>query len=222
MKRIFCVLSALLLLGLCACGEAASPESETSANSTTEPQTTTEPLFTTTEPPTLLPIQEYWDGDLSEGFPILKEPAEDYYAVLERYRKIRAGSGLFWYEAEFHVMLHDFDGDFVPELIVKMYSNPYCEWHVYTLHKGKAYWLGSFDGTFRSALLSSSKGGLYFSQLDSGATGAGTVIWIRKQGNQLTKTTLATWTSGFERTWEEPSDSVLLLQRELGDSAWTY
>jgi len=227
MKRTLCaLLLLLLLLALPACGSQLPPES-TTAETTTEALTTEAPQ-TTAPPPTLLPVdveRHWWPGfgwdSWIESFPIFLEPAQDYYELLDHYRQVRAGGSI---NGSFgiSVMLHDFDGDFIPELIVVLTGNPGREWHVYTLRNGKTHWVGSFGGTFRSALYSCSKGGIYLDQLDSGVTGAGTVTWVKKKGDQLTESEVASWKTGFEKTWELPSDSVELMAKELGDYDWTY
>jgi len=209
MKRTLCFLFALLFLAsLCACSEAPPPEQETSTVATTEAPTT-EALFTTTEPPTLLPATENW-SDWIEAFPVLKEPANDYWDLLGRYRKIQDGGTM---SVKVYIILYDMDGDFVPELLVQLDAYPLVQWQVYTMQKGKTRWLGSF-GAKDSDLFSCSDGGIY--KHTAHMTGEA-LYRVTIQGNQLQEKILFSRDHGNNPDpgyWSSP-DSVRLLTQEL-------
>jgi len=182
MKRVFCLLAALMLAAsLCACGDAVTPESETTAI-TTEPSTTTEMPTTTAPALTLSPVVEEFDYWV-DGYPILKEAADSYDEILFYFGKIQAGliqEGQQYTWVRY--FLYDLDGDFTPELFVYLIGNyPRGQWHVYTMQNGKALYVGMFDAMFVE-MFSCSKGGIYLRYLRKTSHA---LYRITKKGNQL-------------------------------------
>ena len=209
MKRTLCLLAALLLLAsLCSCGEATPSEPETSAITTA---TATAPLYTRSEPPTLLPVAEDWN-DWTDGFPILKEPANDYRELYGRYRKIQDGGTRDVYVS---IILYDMDGDFVPELLIELNAPTFVQWQVYTMHNGKTHWLGSFWGMEKEpGIYSCNKGGVY---VKWGRMEYETLYWLTKQGNKLLQTEIFRPRDTVENYFELPDGAVPLLKQELYD-----
>ena len=235
MKRgIAFLLAVLMAAAVGACGREVvqEPTEVTTVETTGAMTATTE--WTTEPPPTLLPVIEDWDwhpGDgwdeWTEGFPIFLEPAKDYEELLKRYWQVENGGAIDYGNlgGSASSMLHDFDGDFVPELIVVLTFNPSYEWHVYTLYQGQTRFLGFFEGTFRSGLFSHPKGGIYLNHFNNGS---GIVSRITKQGNRLVEGEFQEY-SAFDENgnikenyslWEPPSNSVRLECNDIGEFYW--
>ena len=225
----------LLAAAVGACGREVVPEPTevTTVEITVTTTTTTE--WTTEPPPTLLPETEDlgwrpgygWD-EWTEGFPLFLESAEDYEKLLERYRQVRNGGAIDFGEvggSSVGSLLYDFDGDFVPEMIVALVVGSSYEWHVYTLYQEQTRFLGFFGGTLRLSLYSHPKGGIYLNDFQNGS---GTVSRITKQGNRLVEGEFHDYSAfdedgnlkGSYSLWKPPSNSVRLIGKDIGDSYW--
>ena len=227
MKRIICLLTALLLLmPLCACGEREAPAPETEATTTAAPATettiaTTEPATTTEAPETeaatiaaiastALPATKKTSKTTSKKsspqtepqtedalFVKFKAPARDYKEVVERFREMFHQDEGRFY-ADCH--LYDMDGDNVKELFIKFGT---CEadyhWFVYTTKNGKAICIGDFGGS-HSYLIGCATGGVYLSYGHMGWYG---ITKYTKQGDKLKETVVIEYHEFSDDDYEE-------------------
>jgi len=191
MKRIFCVLTSLLLIALCACG---LPEPETTM-ATTELQTTAEAPSTTERIITEIEVEA-----------MLSESAKNYTELVERIRNF-INDAKEWYHFYADCVLYDMDDDGVPELFIKFGT---CEadytWYVYAQENGKASLIGKTGGTRYSALHGCGAGGVYKSYGRQGNYGVNKII---KQDGKLLETTVVEYHYAEDSgNYDDPSDMV--------------